>query len=87
VFLQAGIAFPAGWLRERGILTARRATYVGAGERPLHAAEARQTPGKPPRAGVFPAGVAAAARPGPAPCAEAGAAEAAGGRVQAFARR
>ncbi|MEU7302925.1 OFA family MFS transporter [Streptomyces sp. NPDC007189] len=30
VFFQAGIAFPAGWLRERGILTARRAMYVGA---------------------------------------------------------
>ena len=24
VFFQAGIAFPAGWLRERGLLTARR---------------------------------------------------------------
>ncbi|MEU7636010.1 OFA family MFS transporter [Streptomyces sp. NPDC039016] len=30
VFFQAGIAFPAGWLRERGILTARRAMFVGA---------------------------------------------------------
>lgn len=30
VFFQAGIAFPAGWLRERGILTARRAMYIGA---------------------------------------------------------
>ncbi|MFI6560473.1 OFA family MFS transporter [Streptomyces sp. NPDC050534] len=30
VFFQAGIAFPAGWLRERGILTARRAMYTGA---------------------------------------------------------
>ncbi|MCZ9340201.1 MFS transporter, partial [Streptomyces sp. TRM76130] len=25
VFFQAGIAFPAGWLRERGVLSARRA--------------------------------------------------------------
>lgn len=31
VFFQAGIAFPAGWLRERGLLTARRAMYIGAG--------------------------------------------------------
>ncbi|GAA2350727.1 OFA family MFS transporter [Streptomyces cuspidosporus] len=31
VFFQAGIAFPAGWLRERGILTARRAMYTGSG--------------------------------------------------------
>ncbi|MFF9123905.1 OFA family MFS transporter [Streptomyces sp. NPDC014889] len=31
VFFQAGIAFPAGWLRERGILTARRAMYLGSG--------------------------------------------------------
>ncbi|MEW1657444.1 OFA family MFS transporter [Streptomyces sp. NPDC093707] len=30
VFCQAGIAFPAGWLRERGRLTARRAMYIGA---------------------------------------------------------
>ncbi|ROQ59912.1 sugar phosphate permease [Streptomyces sp. 840.1] len=30
VFFQAGIAFPAGWLREKGILTARRAMYIGA---------------------------------------------------------
>src|SRR5262249_47991078 len=29
VFFQAGIAFPAGWLREKGILTARRAMYTG----------------------------------------------------------
>ncbi|GHJ99424.1 MFS transporter [Streptomyces sp. Y2F8-2] len=29
VFFQAGIAFPAGWLRERGLLTARRAMYTG----------------------------------------------------------
>ncbi|MGY0057218.1 OFA family MFS transporter [Streptomyces sp. LZ34] len=29
VFFQAGIAFPAGWLRERGILTARRAMFIG----------------------------------------------------------
>ncbi|MGV9760536.1 OFA family MFS transporter [Streptomyces tricolor] len=29
VFFQAGIAFPAGWLRERGVLTARRAMYTG----------------------------------------------------------
>ncbi|MEU1453661.1 OFA family MFS transporter [Streptomyces avermitilis] len=31
VFFQAGIAFPAGWLREKGILTARKAMYLGAG--------------------------------------------------------
>ncbi|MGW2330480.1 OFA family MFS transporter [Streptomyces sp. NPDC001700] len=31
VFFQAGIAFPAGWLREKGILTARRAMLIGAG--------------------------------------------------------
>ncbi|MBL1097740.1 OFA family MFS transporter [Streptomyces coffeae] len=31
VFFQAGIAFPAGWLREKGILTARRAMFLGAG--------------------------------------------------------
>lgn len=31
VFFQAGIAFPAGWLREKGILTARRAMLTGAG--------------------------------------------------------
>jgi hypothetical protein len=31
VFFQAGIAFPAGWLRERGVLTARRAMYIGSG--------------------------------------------------------
>ncbi|MET7442990.1 OFA family MFS transporter, partial [Streptomyces sp. NPDC005568] len=31
VFFQAGIAFPAGWLRERGVLTARRAMYLGSG--------------------------------------------------------
>ncbi|QHC24633.1 OFA family MFS transporter [Streptomyces sp. GS7] len=30
VFFQAGIAFPAGWLRERGVLTARRAMFLGA---------------------------------------------------------
>ncbi|WP_052864185.1 OFA family MFS transporter [Streptomyces niger] len=30
VFSQAGIAFPAGWLRERGILTARSAMFIGA---------------------------------------------------------
>ncbi|MFD8736097.1 OFA family MFS transporter [Streptomyces sp. NPDC059618] len=29
VFFQAGIAFPAGWLREKGILTARQAMYTG----------------------------------------------------------
>ncbi|MGW2962765.1 OFA family MFS transporter [Streptomyces sp. NPDC001220] len=29
VFFQAGIAFPAGWLREKGVLTARRAMYTG----------------------------------------------------------
>ncbi|MFJ9419057.1 OFA family MFS transporter [Streptomyces sp. NPDC101227] len=29
VFFQAGIAFPAGWLRERGILTARNAMFLG----------------------------------------------------------
>ncbi|WP_405746260.1 OFA family MFS transporter [Streptomyces sp. NBC_01525] len=29
VFFQAGIAFPAGWLRERGVLTARWAMYLG----------------------------------------------------------
>ncbi|MEU5025552.1 OFA family MFS transporter [Streptomyces milbemycinicus] len=29
VFFQAGIAFPAGWMRERGILTARRAMFTG----------------------------------------------------------
>ncbi|MFJ3443682.1 OFA family MFS transporter [Streptomyces sp. NPDC086081] len=31
VFFQAGIAFPAGWLRERGHLTARAAMYLGSG--------------------------------------------------------
>ncbi|WP_405534583.1 MFS transporter [Streptomyces sp. NBC_00075] len=31
VFFQAGIAFPAGWLREKGVLTARRAMYIGSG--------------------------------------------------------
>lgn len=31
VFFQAGIAFPAGWMREKGILTARRAMLAGAG--------------------------------------------------------
>ncbi|NUH41652.1 OFA family MFS transporter [Streptomyces samsunensis] len=31
VFFQAGIAFPAGWLREKGILTARKAMFLGAG--------------------------------------------------------
>ncbi|MCB5905967.1 OFA family MFS transporter [Streptomyces pinistramenti] len=31
IFFQAGVAFPAGWLRERGLLTARRATFLGAG--------------------------------------------------------
>lgn len=30
VFFQAGIAFPAGWLRERGILSARKAMFLGA---------------------------------------------------------
>ncbi|MGQ7753315.1 MFS transporter [Streptomyces sp. WC2508] len=30
VFFQAGVAFPAGWLRERGLLTARRAMFAGA---------------------------------------------------------
>ncbi|MGW7572544.1 OFA family MFS transporter [Streptomyces sp. NPDC054765] len=30
IFFQAGIAFPAGWLRERGILPARRAMFLGA---------------------------------------------------------
>ncbi|MGP8297675.1 OFA family MFS transporter [Streptomyces inhibens] len=30
VFFQAGIAFPAGWLRERELLTARRAMFLGA---------------------------------------------------------
>lgn len=30
VFFQAGIAFPAGWMREKGILNARRATVLGA---------------------------------------------------------
>ncbi|MFI9051591.1 OFA family MFS transporter [Streptomyces sp. NPDC053427] len=29
VFFQAGVAFPAGWLRERGILTARKAMFLG----------------------------------------------------------
>lgn len=29
VFFQAGIAFPAGWMREKGILTARRAMFLG----------------------------------------------------------
>ncbi|MFJ6738644.1 OFA family MFS transporter [Streptomyces sp. NPDC091279] len=29
VFFQAGIAFPAGWLREKGLLTARRAMFIG----------------------------------------------------------
>ena len=29
VFFQAGIAFPAGWMREKGILTARAAMYIG----------------------------------------------------------
>jgi MFS family permease len=31
VFFQAGIAFPAGWLREKGRLTARTAMYLGSG--------------------------------------------------------
>ncbi|NLU72904.1 OFA family MFS transporter [Streptomyces sp. HNM0575] len=31
VFFQAGVAFPAGWLREKGMLTARRAMFLGAG--------------------------------------------------------
>ncbi|WP_030327333.1 OFA family MFS transporter [Streptomyces sp. NRRL B-3229] len=31
VFFQAGIAFPAGWLREKGVLTARKAMYTGSG--------------------------------------------------------
>ncbi|WP_255950645.1 OFA family MFS transporter [Streptomyces odontomachi] len=30
VFFQAGVAFPAGWLRERGYVTARRAVFIGA---------------------------------------------------------
>ncbi|WP_367438071.1 OFA family MFS transporter [Streptomyces celluloflavus] len=30
VFFQAGVAFPAGWLREKGIVTARRAMFIGA---------------------------------------------------------
>ncbi|MER6436633.1 OFA family MFS transporter [Streptomyces sp. NPDC001185] len=30
VFFQAGIAFPAGWMREKGILTAPKAMYTGA---------------------------------------------------------
>ncbi|KPC59549.1 OFA family MFS transporter [Streptomyces chattanoogensis] len=30
VFFQAGIAFPAGWLRERGMLSARKAMFLGA---------------------------------------------------------
>ncbi|MGW5862908.1 OFA family MFS transporter [Streptomyces sp. NPDC055239] len=29
VFFQAGVAFPAGWMRERGILTARGAMFIG----------------------------------------------------------
>ncbi|OIJ67904.1 MFS transporter [Streptomyces mangrovisoli] len=29
VFFQAGIAFPAGWLREKGLLTARAAMFTG----------------------------------------------------------
>ncbi|MEW1925342.1 OFA family MFS transporter [Streptomyces sp. NPDC088360] len=29
VFFQAGIAFPAGWMREKGVLTARNAMYIG----------------------------------------------------------
>ncbi|WP_338702256.1 OFA family MFS transporter [Streptomyces sp. Q6] len=29
IFFQAGISFPAGWLREKGILTARRAMFTG----------------------------------------------------------
>ncbi|MFG2497656.1 OFA family MFS transporter [Streptomyces sp. NPDC048441] len=29
VFFQAGIAFPAGWMREKGILSARGAMYIG----------------------------------------------------------
>ncbi|MFJ2830602.1 OFA family MFS transporter [Streptomyces sp. NPDC087263] len=29
IFFQAGIAFPAGWMREKGILTARSAMYIG----------------------------------------------------------
>ncbi|KND24607.1 OFA family MFS transporter [Streptomyces acidiscabies] len=31
VFFQAGVAFPAGWLREKGLLTARQAMYAGSG--------------------------------------------------------
>ncbi|MEV5102133.1 OFA family MFS transporter [Streptomyces massasporeus] len=31
VFFQAGIAFPAGWLREKGHLSARSAMYLGSG--------------------------------------------------------
>ncbi|BAC69534.1 MFS transporter [Streptomyces avermitilis] len=31
VFFQAGIAFPAGWLREKGVLTACTAMHLGAG--------------------------------------------------------
>lgn len=29
IFFQAGVAFPAGWLREHGLLPARRAMYLG----------------------------------------------------------
>ncbi|MYW62719.1 MFS transporter [Streptomyces sp. SID8379] len=31
IFFQAGVSFPAGWMREKGILTARRAMFVGSG--------------------------------------------------------
>ncbi|WP_425827590.1 OFA family MFS transporter [Streptomyces fractus] len=31
IFFQAGVSFPAGWLREKGILTARRAMFIGSG--------------------------------------------------------
>lgn len=31
VFFQAGVAFPAGWLREHGYLTPRRAMFLGSG--------------------------------------------------------
>ncbi|MGY0490712.1 OFA family MFS transporter [Streptomyces sp. WG-D5] len=31
IFFQAGVSFPAGWMREKGILTARRAMFIGSG--------------------------------------------------------
>ncbi|MFD7922866.1 OFA family MFS transporter [Streptomyces sp. NPDC059740] len=31
VFFQAGVGFPAGWLREKGLLSPRRAMYLGSG--------------------------------------------------------